>query len=548
MKKRIIAVIFAALTGFGASFAQSEFKGMDTYNVQQAMEAMGQDDTAKAKSYFTKEIEENPKNGIGYLGMATLYANDGINDEAVKMLEKGIKVAKKNDKPLAAFLYSMLGEIYTELEQTDKALNAYESAMKLDKTDEDFVYAHIDILEDLERYSEQLPDIKILEKNFADNPVACVYVGRYYRNTKDNQKALLAYTRSISLSSEEYSTPFSFRAETLMEMEEWSEAAEDIVKAVAIDNDAKAIGEMGEMGKKAYDAMIAALQSQADSDAENPLWYYHMANLSTDAERYDATLDYFAKCLPLASDDDEEAGVSTADVFTMRSACYQQLGRFHEAYDDISKVLANDDSNFIARLQRMDLCYSLNDLDGAIVDADYLIEELPWFSMTYIQRAHYYMAKGDYVKAIEDLDTALAVDETSAAGLQSRSRCYYALERANDAAKDLDAILALDDEAVDGLEDAKAFAYAIRGQRTEALALCEKLYSEETKENFYNTACIYNILGDAETALDLLEKAFKAGYRNVTHASYDEDLRSLHGNPRFEQLMKDYAVDSTPSK
>lgn len=547
MKKRILAVVFAALTGFGASYAQAEYKGMDAYNVQQAIEAMNQGDGATAKSYFMKEIEENPKNGVAYFGLATIYGDEGINDEAVKMLEKGIKMAKKNDKRLAAVLSHSLGDLYGELEQTDKALKAYEEAMKLDKTDEDHIFAHIDLLEEQERYSDQLPDIKILEKNFADNPVACVYVGRYYRDTKDHQKALLAYTRSISLSSEEYSTPFAFRAETLMEMEEWREAAEDIVKALAIDDDAKAVGEMAEMGKKAYDEMIAALQAQADSDAENPLWYYHMADLSSDAERYDAALDFFAKCLPLANDDDEEAGVSTADVLTMRSVCYQKLGRFHEAYDDISKVLVTDDSNFLARLQRMDLCYELNDLDGALVDADYLIEELPWLSIAYDQRAHFYMAKGDYVRALEDFDTALAVDETSAGALQGRARCYYVLERANDAAKDLDAILALDDD-VDDAEDAKAYAYAARGQRAEALALCEKLYSEETKENLYNTACIYNILGDAETALDLLEKAFKAGYRNVTHASYDEDLRSLHGNPRFEQLMKDYAVDSTPSK
>lgn len=549
MKKRILAVIFAALTGFGATtYAQSELPGMDTYNVQRAIEAVGNDDYDTAKSYFQKEVDENPKNGVGYLGLASMYSDEGLYEEAIKMCERGIKASKSKNKMCAALLCNELADIYQNLDQTDKALKAYEQAMKFDPTDTDYVFGYIDILENEERYAEQASAIKLLEKKFADNPVACVYVGRYYRDIKNNQKALMAYSRSIILSSGEYSTPYSFRAQTLMDMEEWGEAAEDIVRAIAIDRDSKAVYEMGQMAEKAYTEMLDALQRKAESDAENPYWLYLMADASREAKRYDEALDYYTKCLPLASDEEEEDGVSKADVFTTRSLCYQELGRFHEAYDDISKVLENDDSNYLARMQRMDLCYELNDLDGALVDADYLIEGLPWLSIAYDQRAHFYMAKGEYVRALEDFDTAFAVNETSAGALQGRARCYYALGRASDAEKDLDAILALDDAVVDDSEDAKAYAYAVRGQRTEALALCEKLYSEETKDNFYNTACIYNILGDAETALDLLEKAFKAGYRNVTHASYDEDLRSLHGNPRFEQIMKDYAVGSAKGK
>lgn len=547
MKKRILAVIFAALTGFGATtYAQSGLPGMDTYNVQRAIEAVGNDDYDTAKSYFQKEVDENPKNGVGYLGLASMYSDEGLYEEAIKMCERGIKASKSKNKMCAALLCNELADIYQNLEQTDKALKAFAQAMKLDPSDPDYVYGYIDILENEERYAEQASAIKLLEKKFADNPVACVYVGRYYRDIKDNQKALLAYSRSIILSSEEYSTPYAFRAEALMEMEEWREAAEDIVKAIAIDNDGKAVREMGQMAEKAYDEMLAALQRKAESDVENPYWPYLMADLSNDAKRYDDALTYYAKALPLTSNDDEDAAVSTTDVLSSRSMCYQSLHRLAEALADVDKVLEVDNDNFLAHMERMDICYELSDPDGAYAEASYLIEELPWYSGIYVMRAGYSMAKDDFVKAIEDLDTALAVDDTDASALQRRATSYGMLGRKNDAQKDLQTILALDDDEVNGAKDAKCFAYATLGERDKALALCDELYDEEEPENLYNRACIRCILGDNDAALDLLEKSFEKGYINTGHTGYDCDLRPLHGNPRFEKLLKDHAPIPAP--
>ena len=53
----------------------------------------------------------------------------------------------------------------------------------------------------------------------------------------------------------------------------------------------------------------------------------------------------------------------------------------------------------------------------------------------------------------------------------------------------------------------------------------------------YNIACIYALMGDKENALDWLDKAFKEGFPDYNYAIQDPDLKSLHGNPRFEKIV-----------
>jgi len=54
----------------------------------------------------------------------------------------------------------------------------------------------------------------------------------------------------------------------------------------------------------------------------------------------------------------------------------------------------------------------------------------------------------------------------------------------------------------------------------------------------YNLACSEARIGRKENALDHLERAIAAGYNNYTAIGNDPDLESLHGDPRFEALLK----------
>jgi tetratricopeptide (TPR) repeat protein len=54
----------------------------------------------------------------------------------------------------------------------------------------------------------------------------------------------------------------------------------------------------------------------------------------------------------------------------------------------------------------------------------------------------------------------------------------------------------------------------------------------------YNIACCYALLNEPDTALEWLEHAFELGFNNLKLAQTDEDLQSLHDNPRFRSLVE----------
>jgi serine/threonine protein kinase/Flp pilus assembly protein TadD len=53
----------------------------------------------------------------------------------------------------------------------------------------------------------------------------------------------------------------------------------------------------------------------------------------------------------------------------------------------------------------------------------------------------------------------------------------------------------------------------------------------------YNAACTYGVMSRKQEALETLKKAFAVGYGNQNWASRDADLRCLHDDPEFRQLV-----------
>jgi tetratricopeptide (TPR) repeat protein len=53
----------------------------------------------------------------------------------------------------------------------------------------------------------------------------------------------------------------------------------------------------------------------------------------------------------------------------------------------------------------------------------------------------------------------------------------------------------------------------------------------------YDIACCHALLGERGPALEWLEKSFAMGWRRLNEARADSDLKSLHGEPRFRDLV-----------
>ncbi len=62
----------------------------------------------------------------------------------------------------------------------------------------------------------------------------------------------------------------------------------------------------------------------------------------------------------------------------------------------------------------------------------------------------------------------------------------------------------------------------------------------------YNIACVHSLGGRVDQSLTWLEKAWRAGYRDLQHARQDADLANAHRSPDFERLLKRLETELVP--
>ena len=116
-----------------------------------------------------------------------------------------------------------------------------------------------------------------------------------------------------------------------------------------------------------------------------------------------------------------------------------------------------------------------------------------------------------------------------------RPKARTAFERAIVIAKGEMAINSRDPEVLRAL----ANYYDMTNDRVRALAYIARALeqSKSDKDSLFSAALIYNHSGDKGLALEWLGKAVRAGY-SPEMMRQQPDLDNLHGDPRFEDLMK----------
>lgn len=77
------------------------------------------------------------------------------------------------------------------------------------------------------------------------------------------------------------------------------------------------------------------------------------------------------------------------------------------------------------------------------------------------------------------------------------------------------------------------------GEMAKARELAERALGQDQNEPvvLYNIGCFYALQGDAERAIDLLEKAVRLGWGDRAWIETDSDLDSLRDHPRFQALL-----------
>lgn len=89
-----------------------------------------------------------------------------------------------------------------------------------------------------------------------------------------------------------------------------------------------------------------------------------------------------------------------------------------------------------------------------------------------------------------------------------------------------------------------AYAYALSGNRKEAVAILDRLKNPAPQRYVdpYVVAIVYSGLGDNDAALDWLERTFHERSLSVAFFNFDPFFLQLHSNPRFQHLIREASV------
>ena len=96
-----------------------------------------------------------------------------------------------------------------------------------------------------------------------------------------------------------------------------------------------------------------------------------------------------------------------------------------------------------------------------------------------------------------------------------------------------------------------AVTYAVSGKRVEALEQMEKVKSLRAEKNTdpsFDLATFYAVLGEKDKAIEFLNQAFRNHLGILINIKTYPDLRSLHGDPRFEELVKKMGFPEIPGQ
>ena len=519
----------AVVSLFISTNAEAQNKYEDSYNYQRGLEALNDDDYATGVDYLNKEIASHKDNGYAYFYLAITYTYSEDYGMALSSINNSLKYLPKKDKSMISRAYRLRGDIYEATGQSDKALADYNTAVKTSPKDIKFYEVRADYFYDKERYDDSDADLNQILKIDPDYALAKMYLGRNCIARKEYAKAI-DYFDHVAVLYPNYSSALSFRAEAYFGLKEYISAASDVVGALAIDQDNKALLLLVQNADEAYTQLSTRLKAKAVSEKNNMFWPYCIGLLNESAKKYELAIDAYKKYMDQEPD----------PVIAYRlMSCYEELGNWKAAFEYIDKAIemAPEDIDNISA--KATLYWYSGDLDSAISEVTKCVEADPEDYSYYHQRGWYRQYNNDLDGALEDYTTSIILQPKHAFNFMTRGRLYLSLGKPDLAREDFAKCTQLD--SIPNGNSCAEYAWFYLGENDKAKDFMERMLEDDPEGNYYDAACLYSLMNEKEKALDYLKKALESGFNNFNHMLRDTDLDNIRETEEYKSMVEHYA-------
>lgn len=281
------------------------------------------------------------------------------------------------------------------------------------------VFSRTDDDDDREEYEKVI--VRDTDEALQEKADAELYhdVGFAWYRKRDYDKALFYFNKMMELQPD--ADAYFWRAETLIQMNEYEKALEDLTTGIANKNSLANPENLSTLYCRRglcyhrLDRNKEALKEQDKAvklEPEESAFYYWRATVLMAMNKTDkalADLDIVIKHNP-----------EDTDAYLDRSLCWDAKGENKKAMDDLNKIISLDPAYGAAYNNRAVIWSNLGELQRALRDCGKAIDTDPNHAQFYFCRGNVHEKLKDFKSAIADFDKALELDPKHKAALEGR--------------------------------------------------------------------------------------------------------------------------------
>lgn len=505
--------------------------GLGQDNLLKGIDAIEKEEYDEAVSFFSREIEENPKSARAFYLRSYVYFffQTDRNREALSDISKAIQFAGKKQKDLKAKYFRHRAEVYSFMKNPSAALTDFNEAIKLDKKNAAGF---------LQRGTFYLkhgkPDLALIdfEKARALEPFnedAEIGIGRVYSETGFPERAEGFFNEVLRLNSESYSA-YYYRSLNHIKRNNYESAIKDMLQCFL--NNHNYYSDFMFVARLNYPFSIALVSEKIIEQPSVLTFYLIRSTLYERSYQYKEAISDYNTIIDMI----EEEDVNTYLYY--KGVCFYNLGAYDYSTKTFNTILEKDSTLAYPYGWRALNLILKNDYKSAERDLSLAIQKEPGMFWYYSYRAdiralHLNDTKG----ALNDYNMAYSFDKKSYSDLLKRGRLYKdVLDQPSKAEADFKIIIAGDSSEVEDYMKATALLYT--GHQDSVKTILSKIVNTEERPSvLYESARAAMLFGDKKSALTLLEKCFEKGFYQFESIEQDSDFASLKMDPDFKKLL-----------
>lgn len=522
--KIVLCLMFLCTTSVWAQ----KVKRPDSYNYNRGVEAIQNNNAEEALEYLNKEIGENPDNGYAYFWIALVRNHLEEYGKALTAANMAIKKTPSKDKEYVSFAYATRAAIYLNLEDTVHAIKDYSQAINATPEDSRICNQRAQIYYEQRKYSLADADYNKMISLDEGDVMGYMGIGRNANAQKRWDNAILQFDHVIKLASN-YSSGYSFRAESFIGQKKYDKAVDDVITALSIDGDNKAFHLMQTLADSALVQTIAKLKAQKVKEPNENYWNYCLGVVYERVDKYSNAITYYKEALSKES----------SDVVAYRLAhCYNDVGDYEKALLYCKQAINLDSTDTDYIFYKANIEDNAGRTKEAIATMDAFLQQNPDYGFGYYRRGWFKDHSGDIDGAIEDYTLCITMKPDYAYAYLNRGVLYRLKGDMNDAENDFKQVIKLD--SIPSKIECAQYAYYYLGDKEKAISIINDLLKKNDMGDFYDAACLYSIMGEKEKSISYLRKALELGYRRFAHIKRDRDLNNIRDEESYKTLIEEY--------